>query len=304
MKMKRILLAGGSGFIGRALGKALIARGYEVIMLTRTPRHDTGFREIEWSGAHIGEWIQFLNGAEAIVNLSGRNINCPHTEENLQEILESRVNSVRAIANSMMHIKKTPRVWVQAGAVGYYGDTGDRLCEEVSPAGDDTLADICQQWENAFNEADTPKTRRVLLRIGFVLGNDGGALPVLKKLTKWFLGGAAGKGKQFISWIHIADLVQMFIAAIERDDLSGTFNAVGANPVTNAEFMRELRHALRRPWSPPVPNFAVRIGARKMKSEPSLVLASQCCAPIRFLEAGFEYEFPKLRPALENLRRG
>ena len=304
MKMKRILLAGGSGFIGRALAKALVVRGYEVVVLTRTPRQGTGFREIEWSGAHIGEWIQHLNGAEAVVNLTGRNINCPHTKENLQEILESRVNSVRAIALSYPHIKKVPRVWVQASAVGFYGDTGDTLCDEDSPVGKDTLADICKQWEEAFNSADTPKTRHVLLRIGFVLGNDGGALPVLKKLTKWFLGGAAGKGKQYISWIHIADLVQMVIAAIERDDLTGTFNAVGANPVTNAEFMRELRHALRRPWSPPVPKFAVRIGAKKMKSEPSLVLASQCCAPIRFLEAGFEYEFPKLRPALENLRRG
>ncbi|MEI9865557.1 MAG: TIGR01777 family oxidoreductase [Limisphaerales bacterium] len=304
MKLKRILLAGGSGFIGRALAKALVARGYEVIILTRTPRHDTGFREVEWSGAHIGEWIQHLNGAEAIVNLTGRNVNCPHTKENLLEILESRVNSVRAIANSYPHIKKVPRVWVQASAVGFYGDTGETLCDEDSPVGDDTLADICKQWEDAFNSADTPKTRHVCLRIGFVLGNDGGTLPVLTKLTKWFLGGTAGKGKQYISWIHIADLVQMFIAAIERDDLTGKYNAVGASPMTNAEFMTELRHALRRPWSPPVPKFAIRLGAKKMKSEPSLVLASQCCAPIRFLEAGFEYEFPKLRPALENLRRG
>src|SRR5271154_3791874 len=129
MGLKRIVLAGGSGFIGQSLAKALLARGYEVVVLTRSPRTGTGFREIEWDGAHIGEWIKFLDGAEAVVNLAGRNVNCPHTPENLKEILESRVNSVRAIAQSIPHVtvpllKKPPRVWVQAGAIGYYGDTG------------------------------------------------------------------------------------------------------------------------------------------------------------------------------------
>ncbi len=299
--MKRILLAGGSGFIGRALAKALLVRGYQVVVLTRAPRNDSGFLEVEWDGAHVGEWIQHLNGAEAIVNLAGSNVNCPHTQESIGEIMESRVNSVRAIAQSMNHVKNPPRVWVQAGAVGYYGDTGDRLCDENSPAGTDALAGVCKQWEGAFNLADTPKTRRVLLRIGFVLGRDGGALPVLIKLTKRFLGGTAGGGKQFISWIHIADLARMFIESIEQEKLSGTYNAVGLNPEMNKFFMSELRRVVHRPWSPPVPKFAVRLGARWMKSEPSLVLSSQCCAPIRFIEAGFEYQFSKLRPALKDL---
>ena len=114
MNMKRVVLAGGSGFIGQALAKVLLVRGYEVVVLTRSPRKRTGFSEVEWDGTHLGEWIQFLNGAEAIVNLTGRNVNCPHTPENIQEILESRVNSVRAIALSFIHVKTPPRVWVQA----------------------------------------------------------------------------------------------------------------------------------------------------------------------------------------------
>jgi hypothetical protein len=303
MSLKRIVLAGGSGFIGQSLAKALLARGYEVVVLTRSPRTDSGFREIEWNGTHLGEWIQFLDGAEAVVNLAGRNVNCLHTPENLREILESRVNSVRIIALAFDHVKTPPRVWMQASAVGFYGDTKDRLCDENSPAGNDALAGVCKLWEDAFNSANTPKTRRAILRIGFVLGKNGGALPILSKLTKWFLGGRVGNGRQFISWIHIADLTKMFIETIERENLSGTFNAVGLNPETNRFFMRELRRALYRPWSPPVPEFAVRLGARWMGSEPSLALASQCCAPIRFLEAGFEYQFSKLRPALENLCR-
>jgi len=301
--MKRIVLAGGSGFIGRALARALLVRGYEVVVLTRSPQKRTGFREVEWDGAHVGEWIQHLNGAEAIVNLTGKNINCPHTPDNIDEILASRASSVRAIAQALGHVKNPPRVWAQAGAVGFYGDTKDRLCDESSPAGHDALAGVCKIWEDAFNSAETPKTRKVLLRIGFVLGRDGGALPVLAKLTKWFLGGTVGNGKQFISWIHLADLMRMFVESIERENLSGTFNAVGLNPEMNRFFMRELRRALRRPWSPPAPEFAVRLGARWLDSEPSLALSSQCCAPIKFLEAGFEYQFPKLRPALENLCR-
>ena len=302
MSMKRVVIAGGSGFIGQALAKVLLVRGYEVVVLTRTPKmRADGVKEIEWDGAHIGEWIKFLDGAEAVVNLTGRNINCPHTPENLAAILQSRTDSVRAIAQAFAHVKIPPRVWVQASAVGIYGDTKDHLCGEHSPAGNDALAGVCKRWEEAVAAADTPKTRRVILRIGFVLGKNGGALPVLSRLARWFLGGSVGNGRQFISWIHLADLTRMFVEVIERKELAGTFNAVGRNPETNRFFMRELRHALHRPWSPPAPKFAVRLGARWMGSEPSLALVSQCCAPMRFLEAGFEYQFQRLRPALEDL---
>lgn len=302
MSRKRIILAGGSGFIGHALVGELLARNYEVIVLARAPRERfDGIREVEWSGAHVGEWIKFLDGAEAVVNLAGRNINCPHTPENLCEITESRVNSVRAIVAAFDHVKNPPRVWIQAGAIGFYGDQKERVCDENSPPGNDVLAEVCRQWEAAFNSAGTPKTRRALLRIGFVLGREGGALPVLSRLTRWFLGGTVGGGKQFISWIHLADLTQMFMSAIENENLSGTFNATAPGPVTNAEFMRELRRALHRPWSPPVPGFAVKLGSRLMQSEPSLALAGCRVVPGRFLEAGFQFQFPDLPGALKNL---
>lgn len=304
MKSKRIILAGGSGFLGNALAKALVARQYEVVVLTRSPRQrGDGVTEVAWDGAQIGDWMNFLEGAEAIVNLTGRNINCPHTPKNLREIMESRVNSVRAISLAFGQVKHPPRVWVQASATGFYGDTQDRLCSEDIVAGSNELAKICEQWEGAFHSVVAPKLRRVVLRIGFVLGRESGALPVLAKLTKWFLGGSVGNGQQFISWIHLADLTRMFVEAIECDDLSGTFNAVAPNPVTNAEFMRELRRVLHRPWSPPAPEFAVRLGARLMGSEPSLALVSQRCAPERFVAAGFEFQFTELRAALENLCR-
>ncbi|HVU07711.1 MAG TPA: TIGR01777 family oxidoreductase [Verrucomicrobiae bacterium] len=301
-KPKRIVIAGGSGFIGKALAQRLLPFGYEIIVLTRNPRERFGgIREIEWDGEHIGEWLKFLEEAEAVVNLTGKNVNCPHTPENLRELTSSRVNSVRAIAYAFEHIKTPPQVWVQASAVGFYGDTGDKLCDETSPNGSDNLAEVCRQWENTFNSVNLPKTRKVLLRIGFVLGRSGGALPVLEKLTKRFLGGTAGDGEQFISWIHLADLTQMFLETIERENYLGIFNAVGPNPVTNAEFMGELRSVLHRPWSPPAPAWAVKLGSRLMKSEPSLALASCRVTPKRFLETGFQFQYAQLPDALKNL---
>ena len=302
MNNKRVVLAGGNGFLGRALAKELLARDYEVVVLTRSPRERSdGAKEIVWDGKHIGEWIQFLDGAEAVINLAGRGINCRHTPENIHEIIESRVNSVNAVGAAIYHVTRPPRVWVQAGAIGFYGDPKDRMCDESSPAGKDTLAGICQPWEAAFNSAPAPRTRRMLLRIGFVLGRDGGALPVLAGLTKCFLGGTVGGGRQFINWIHIEDLSRMFIEAIERDELAGIFNSVSSNSVTNREFMRGLRRALHRPWSPPAPEWAVKLGARLMGTEPSLALTGCRVAPIRFLEAGFKFRFPELPGALENL---
>jgi uncharacterized protein len=299
---RRVIIAGGSGFIGRSLAQELLKRDYDVVVLTRAPHERAdGVIEAEWSGEHVGEWIKFLDGAAAVINLTGKNISCPHTPENLREIAASRVNSVRAIALAFNHVKNPPRVWVQASAIGFYGDHGDFLCDENTLNGSDYLAKICRDWETTFLSVDAPKMRKVLLRIGFVLGHDGGALPVLAKLTKWFLGGTAGSGKQFISWIHLADLTRMFVEAVEREKLFGIFNAVAQNPVTNKEFMRELRHVLHRPWSPPAPKWAVKLGARLMKSDPSLALTGCRASPKRFLQSGFEFQFTDLRAAFKNI---
>jgi hypothetical protein len=301
MTPQRIILAGGNGFIGRALTLELRRRDYQVIILTRSPRpRNDDIKEIAWDGQNPGPWTQSLDGAAAIVNLAGHNINCPHTPANLALLTASRVNSVRALAAALPTLAQPPRVWVQASAIGYYGDTDDQICTETSPADTGPLADICCHWEDAFQAISEPRPRSVLLRIGFVLGRDGGALPVLNKLTRAFLGGAVGTGRQYISWIHLADLTRMFVAALE-EDLTGTYNAVGPNPVTNAAFMKTLRAAWHRPWSPPAPALAVRLGARLIRSEGTLALISSRCLPERFSERRFQFEFPQLAPALHNL---
>ena len=293
--MKRIILAGGSGFVGSALVPPLRAKGYEPLVLGR------GATDLQWDGKHVGEWANALDGAEAILNLTGKNINCRHTEENRRDIISSRVDSVRALGEAIARCATPPKVFVQASGVGYYGDTADRVADEDSPPGNDFPAEVCRLWEGAFEALNLPATRKVVLRLGVVLGRDGGALPMLEKITRWFLGGSAGSGKQFISWIHVADIVTLFEAAIEQPELSGVFNATSPRPVTNNEFMRELRRALRRPWSPPVPAALARIGAWLMGTNGELALTSCRCVPRRLVRHGCDFQFPDLRDALASL---
>jgi uncharacterized protein len=302
MSNKRIILAGGTGFLGKLLSKDLIERGYEVIVLTRQPGQGAGpIKEIYWDGRTLGPWAEHLNGACAVVNLAGRSVNCRYTPENRREINESRVNSVKVIGEAIRASSIPPPVLVQCSSLAIYGDAGDRWCDESTPAGEGFPVETCLLWEKAFEESPTPQTRRVTLRIGLVLGKSGGALKTLAPLARLGLGGTVGSGRQYFSWIHILDMNRLFLAAIEQEQMTGVFNATGPQPVTNAEFMRELRRALHRPWSPPVPNWAVHIGSFLMGTEACLALTGHRCAPKRLHEIGFAFKFPTLREALTDL---
>jgi uncharacterized protein (TIGR01777 family) len=302
MKGKRVIVAGGSGFLGTALAQALVAREAEVIVLTRKPSpQNVRVKEMLWDGRSLGPWAEHLDGAAAVVSLAGRNVDCRHTPENVRQINESRVDSVRCVAEAIRRCNDPPVVFVQAAGQSIYGERGDHLCDEAEPPGEGFLAGTCRLWEQAFESSATPATRRVLLRIGFVLSGGGGALKKLASLTKWGLGGQAGSGGQYISWIDLADMVRCFLFAIERQDAKGVFNACAPNPVTNAEFMRELRRALHRPWSPPAPVWAVRVGALLMRTDPRLALTGCRCEPRHLLEKGFTFRFTSLRESLEDI---
>jgi hypothetical protein len=299
---RRIVIAGGSGFLGQALAPALVGKDYEVVVLSRGASQDlNGIRQLHWDGKTVGEWVDSIDGAQAIINLTGRSVNCRHTSEHRREIMDSRVDSVRVLGEAITRCTRPPQVFVQASSLAIYGDPGDRWCYEDAPEANGFSEEVCKRWEAGLEKVNSPGLRKVVMRIGIVLDADKGALPVLTQLTRFFLGGRVGNGRQYISWVHVADLVRMFVEAIERNELSGVFNATGPNPVTNAEFMRELRRALRRPWSPPVPAWATRVGAFFMRTEPSLALTGRRCRPTRFLESGFHFEFPDLRRALADL---
>ncbi|MGA2253638.1 MAG: TIGR01777 family oxidoreductase [Thermoguttaceae bacterium] len=294
-------MAGGSGFVGQSLAGRLLADGYDVLVLSRrAPRNGLG-TIVRWDGSTLGEWAQSLEDTLAVVNLTGKSVNCRPTEANWREIARSRVASVQAVGEAIRRCRRPPRVVVQTSAVGIYGATGDKVCDESTPPGNGFLGETCQQREKAFDESPTPGVRRVVLRLGVVLGREGGAFPPLAGLARWFLGGAVGSGRQYISWLHLADAVRIYRDAIDRDDFRGVYVAASPQPVTNAQFMRELRATLHRPWSPPVPALAVRLGGWLAGINADLALTGQRCAPRRLMGQGFAYEFPELRRALSDL---
>jgi uncharacterized protein (TIGR01777 family) len=292
--------------VGQALAGRLLADGYEVIVLSRGAGRNIRGTVVSWDGATLGNWAKLLEDTLAVVNLTGKNINCRPTAANRREIIRSRVASVQIVGEAIRRCRRPPRVFVQTAAVGIYGDTGDTICDESTPGyplagGGGFLGDICRQWENAFDASPTPGVRRVVLRLGVVLGREGGAFPPLATLARWFLGGAVGRGRQYISWLHLADAVRMYRDSIDREDFQGIYVAASPQPATNAQFMRELRAALHRPWSPPVPALAVRLGGWLAGINAELALTGQRCAPRRLMEQGFAYEFPDLRRALGEL---
>lgn len=298
----RILIAGGSGFIGEALSRFLARRQFDVVVLTRGRAESRGdIRYVNWNGKTTGSWARELDGAAGLINLAGRSINCRFTEGNRREILDSRVESTSALAAAVAGAAIPPPVFVQASGIGYYGSLGERVVDESTPAGTDFMAEVCREWEDALYAFVLPATRKVILRFGIVLGRGGGALAVFERLTKAYLGGAAGSGRQFVSWIHLEDLLRIVMAAVERHALTGPFNATAPNPVTNAELMRDLRGVLHRPWSPPAPAPLVRFGAWLMGTEGDLALQSLRVVPKRLLDAGFSFEYPNLEGALGDL---
>lgn len=300
---RRVILAGGAGFLGRALARVFAQEGREVVILSRRPAPADGLiRTVIWDGRTVGDWAKELNGADAVVNLTGRSVACLYTPENKREIISSRVDSVRAIALACEQCDEPPPVLVQASSLAIYGDAGDRICEETTPHGTGFSVQVCEAWEKAFFDDAAGGARRVALRIGFVLGQDGGALGQLAKLARWFIGGAAGNGRQYISWLHIDDFCAMVRWAIENPEAEGVYNATGSTPATNAEFMRALRATLGRPWSPPTPVWAVKLGARFiMRADASLALTGRRCVPRRFLDEGFTLRHTDLNATLREL---
>lgn len=304
----RVVLAGGSGFLGRALAEAFEHAGYEPVVLTRrAKRTRSGVRQVEWDGRNVGAWARELEGAAAVVNLAGRSVDCRHTPRHRREIVESRVRSVEAIGNAIAACAEPPKVLVQAASLAVYGDAGRRVCCEDAPAGQGFPVEVCLRWEQVYDSFELPATRKVLLRTGFVLGRDGGALPTLARLARLYLGGTVGEGHQYISWLHVRDFCRLVLWSVENANAAGVYNATGPCPVTNAEFMCELRCALKRPWSPRIPAWLVRLGAFLLRTEPALALEGRRCLPERLVEEHFKFLYTNLESALADLtaeRRG
>ncbi len=293
------MIAGGNGFLGRALIKFLTAQGDTVTLLTRNVSGSIE-NEIQWDGRSPGDWERVLEGADAVINLAGAPITLPWTPSNRKLILESRVDSTLAFGRAVSQSRLAPKVWINASAVGYYGDRGDTPLPETANKGTGFLAEVCEQWENAVTLHPTPQTKRISLRTGIVLGTDGGALVPLMGLTKAFLGGPAGDGKQYMAWIHLQDHIRL-VRWLVKNPIEGPVNACAPHPVTNSDFMHELRRALGKPIAPPAPAFVLRLLARVGGPDSHVLLDSTRAIPEVALSQGFDFVFPSLGPALASL---
>jgi uncharacterized protein len=296
----KVVLAGGSGTLGTRIAASLAARGDEVVILTRSPDAASPYRQVCWDGRTLGPWASEISGA-AVINLAGELVDRRPTRDGVELLMRSRVEPTRALVEAADRAQVEPTVWLQASTLAIYGDGGDRVLDEDAQPGDGPSqhVNVALAWEAA---AAAARARRlVVLRIGIVLDRDTPVLDRLGGLVRWCLGGRIGSGRQWVSWLHIDDFLAIVEYALDRDEVSGVFNATGPRPVRNQQFMAELRHGLGRPLGLPAPETLVRMGSVLLRTDPALALTGRRCVPRRLQEAGFVFRHPDLRSAFAEL---
>lgn len=304
LERKKIVIAGGSGFVGVSLAHHLAERGATVVIISRNRPKATGpWRHVTWDGQTVGTWRNELDGAAGLVNLAGRSVDCVKTPDHQDEILRSRVASTRLLGRALRDLESPPDVWVQMSTAHIYGDPPSAVCTEESEFGYGLAPFVGQAWEAAFEASALPSQRRVILRTSFVLGRNrgcgGGALDKLAALARIGLGGRVGDGSQGVSWIHEIDLNRLFERALTNPAMHGTYIASAPNPASQVEFARELRRAVGMRIGLPAYSWMVRIGvALILHTDPDLALWGRYVVPKRLLEENFQFELPELRDAL------
>ena len=298
----KIIITGGTGMIGRALSQALTGRGDEIWVLSRQPEeasHPQGVKVVQWDARTGQGWQDIASQADAMIHLAGANIGArPWTNERKRIIRSSRVESGRAIVEAIQNSPHKPRALLQISGVGYYGNTGDLVRDEQSPAGQDFLAGVAADWEAATRPVADMGVRHIVLRTGMVLSAGGGGLAPFILQNRLFAGGPLGSGRQWVSWIHIQDLVRVFEFLLDQQDAQGIYNATAPEPLTNADFGRTVSQVMRRPYWVPMPAFLLKAAMGEMST---MALEGQRVLPKRLLEMGFQFRFPTLRAALQDL---
>lgn len=300
----KIVLAGGTGFIGGALSRTLAAHGHELCVLSRRPEStcagtDPAIRLVTWNGRSRGDWERMLDGADAVINLAGEPIaDRRWTTARKQALRDSRIGPTRALVDAMAAGGTRPRLLINASGVGFYGPQDAGVMSETSPAGKGFLSELCRVWEQEAQRAESFGSRVVRLRIGMVLGRDGGALSRMALPFRLFLGGPVSPGTQWVSWIHREDLIGLIEWALATPSVTGPVNAVAPEPVTMTEFCAHLGHTLHRPSWLPVPGFALRVMLGEMAE---MLTTGQRVHPTVAVRGRFSFAYPTLRQAFHSI---
>jgi uncharacterized protein (TIGR01777 family) len=304
-----IVIPGGSGQVGQLLQRALRAAGHTVVIVSRD---GDGDERVAWDGRTLGAWADTIDGADAVINLAGRSVNCRYTKANLDAMMSSRVDSTRVVGQAIARTARPPRVWLQMSTATIYAHRFDAPNDEATgiiggdeldaPADWRTSIYIAKAWEAALAEAPTPRTRKVALRAAMVMSPDrGGIFDVLLGLTRRGLGGTIAGGQQWMSWIHERDFVRAVQVLIERDDLSGAVNLAAPHPLPQRDFMAALRAACGVRIGLPATRWMTEIGAFLLRTDTELTFKSRRVVPGRLLAAGFEFEWPDWPAAARDL---
>lgn len=307
----KIVIPGGSGQIGTMLARTFHADGHDVIVLGRKPDKQE-WKTIAWDGKTLGDWAAEIDGSDVVINLAGRNVNCRYTPENRREIMDSRVNSTRIVGEAIAAASHPPAVWLQASTATIYAHSFDEPNDDLTgviggsepdvPDAWNFSIDVATSWERAAEEAETPHTRKVLMRSAMTMSPDrNGIFDVMLGLVRKGLGGTAASGKQYISWIHDQDFIRSVYWLIEHDDLSGPINISSPNPLPNREFMRIFREAWGISFGLPAMEWQLAIGAMLMRTETELILKSRRVVPKRLPDSGFQFEYPHWDQAVRDL---
>lgn len=316
MKNKKIILAGGTGFIGEEVIR-YFGKHNDIVVLTRqlpdahnnrnnyrslSPTELRRVQFVRWDGRRTeASWANELEGTDLLVNLAGKSVNCRYIPKNKEEILNSRVDAVNALGAAIAKCTKPPELWINASSATIYRHAMDRPQDEYTGEVHDGFSVlVCQQWEKTFYEQVTPLTRKAAMRMAITLGGGGVLIPYFN-LLKFGLGGRQGTGKQMYSWVHVTDTCRMIEWLAVHPSLSGTFNCCSPNPVTNAEFMKELRKTTGYSFGLPASEWMLKLGARMIGTETELILKSRWVLPARILETGFTFSYPVLADALTEI---
>jgi len=299
----RIIIAGGSGFLGSRLADHYERAGHTITILTRGVEHTKGaVTFLNWDGKTIGPWSASLEDADVLINLNGKSVDCRYNDENKRLIYSTRLDATRVLGKAVTECNRPPKLWINASSATIYRHSLDKeMDEHAGEIGSGFSVDVCQKWEAAFNEFDLPQTRKVILRTGIVLGNDG-AFRILRNLATAGAG-RQGPGTQYMSWLHERDFVKIVDFIITNQQLKGVYNVTAPVPVTNRSFMRVVHGALGVPVSIPLPRWLLSFGALLIGTEPELILKSRRVVPKRLIDAGYRFEFETIEAAVNDLIR-